>query len=208
MKIKICGMKYPNNIKVIQIYEPDFIGFIFYKNSPRYVIDTTLSAAVNLNKNIKKVGVFVNNPIEEVIKIVNEYELNYVQLHGDESVDYAKKLFAENINIIKAFRINDYFDWNDLNIYIPFVSYFLFDTATENYGGSGLKFNWEQLKNYKGETPFFLSGGISIADIQEIKKLNIPQLYALDINSKFEKEPGLKDATLINKMINKVRNEE
>ena len=200
-------MKYPENIEAIKSYNPDYMGFIFYEKSPRYVTENTLSSMVIFNGNPQTIGVFVNSPIKEVIKIATKYNLDFVQLHGNESVAYAKELLAANIKIIKAFQIKEGFDWLSINNYTPYVDYFLFDTATKNYGGSGLKFNWEQLSNYKEKTPFFLSGGITTNDVQKINNLNIPQLYAIDINSKFETEPGIKDIELVKKMIKEVRNE-
>lgn len=205
MKIKVCGMKYPENIKTIQNFEPDFMGFIFYDKSPRYVTDKTLFSS--LNKKLKTVGVFVNNPINEVLEIVAECKLDFVQLHGNESVDYVKQLSAAKVKLIKAFQITEDFDWKSVSAFAPFVTYFLFDTATPNYGGSGLKFNWKQLDNYKEEVPFFLSGGITINDVQAIKELDMTLLFAIDINSKFETELFLKDAVLVNRMINKVKDE-
>lgn len=207
MKIKVCGMKYPENIKAIQNCTPDFMGFIFYDKSPRYVMDKTLFSQLHFNGNPKTVGVFVNSPIDEVIGLVAEYKLDFVQLHGDESVAYAKALSGANVKLIKAFQMDEDFDWEIVKGFAPFVNYFLFDTATKNYGGSGSKFNWEHLKKYKEETPFFISGGIGIDDFESIKKLDMPQLFGIDINSKFETAPGLKDEILVNKMINKVRNE-
>ncbi len=198
-------MKYPENINAVNQCEPDFMGFIFYKKSPRYVLDKTLVSAKEMNANTKTVGVFVNSPISEVLKTVEEYKLNFVQLHGDESSEYAEELSNEGVNLIKAFQIKEDFDWDKIKGYVPFVNYFLFDTATKNYGGSGLKFNWELLKNYEEEIPFFLSGGIEIDDAEVIKKVNLPQLFAIDINSKFETEPGVKNEELVNKMINTIR---
>lgn len=207
MKIKICGMKYPENIKAIQNLKPDFLGFIFYEKSARYINQDRLFDQVVIDEAIKKVGVFVNKPTAEILAMVGWHGLQFVQLHGDESIDDVKKIAAAKVKIIKAFQITEGFDWSKINEYAPFASYFLFDTATKSYGGSGKKFNWDLLKKYKNETPFFLSGGIKVEDIQKIKALDHPQLYAIDLNSKFEKAPGIKDAQLVKKVINIVRNE-
>jgi len=130
-----------------------------------------------------------------------------VQLHGDEPIADLLALNAHNIKIIKVFRIDANFDWESVQEYAEFVHYFLFDTASENYGGSGQKFNWEALKNYTLETPFFLSNGIGVEDVPALKKLKIPQLYGVDINIKFEIEPGKKNIELVKTMINQMKDE-
>lgn len=198
-------MKYPENIAGVRLCEPDLMGFIFYEKSPRYVTNELSPTVYGLKENLETVGVFVNSPIETVIDKVNRFSLDYVQLHGDETVTYVTELKNKKINIIKAFRIDENFDWSSINKYDEDVSYFLFDTATKNYGGSGLKFDWKQLTEYQGNTPFFLSGGIEIGDIQEIENLEIPMLYGIDVNSKFEIEPGLKDIELVRTMINQIK---
>jgi len=207
MKIKICGMKYPENIQAVLQAEPDFMGFIFYEKSPRYVDNQLEVSTVAFNERTQKIGVFVNSTINTVLETVITHNLDFVQLHGNETIGYVKELFSKNIKIIKAFQITENFNWSALTQFTDYVSYFLFDTASKNYGGSGLKYDWEQLKNYKETTPFFLSGGIKVDDIQEITKLKLPQLYGIDVNSKFESAPGLKNIDLVKTMINQVRNE-
>ena len=198
-------MKSPYNIAEVEQFQPDLMGFIFYKGSPRHIEETSYSAIKDLNKAIQKVGVFVKSPMNEVLENVKKHRLDLVQLHGNESVEYVKALHQEHIAIIKAFAINDDFNWSSIKDYAPYVNYFLFDTAGEKYGGSGRKFNWEQLKNYKEEIPFLLSGGIEVNDIPTIRALNISQLYGIDINSKFEIEPGLKDVSLVDQAIKDVK---
>jgi phosphoribosylanthranilate isomerase len=207
MRIKVCGMKYPENIAAIQKLKPDFMGFIFYEKSPRYIDDTIFSAINNTKGNLQTIGVFVNNSLHEVREAISKYELDFVQLHGDESVEYVRELSLAKVKVIKTFQIQDNFDWSIINNYAHYIQYFLFDTKTKKYGGSGIKFNWAQLNNYKLKIPFFLSGGITINDVYQIKNLKIPQLFAIDINSKFETEPGIKDLELVQKMINEIRNE-
>lgn len=207
MKIKVCGMKYSDNIKAIQNLKPDFMGFIFYSKSKRYLNNDITIEWQDLEKSINKVGVFVNSTINDIVGIVEKYQLEFAQLHGNESVNDVKKLSETDIKIIKAFQIHEDFNWDIVSEYTPYVTYFLFDTAAKCYGGSGKKFNWNLLNHYKEQTPFILSGGISINDLQKIKNLNIPKLYGIDINSKFETEPGIKDVQLVKKMINRVRNE-
>ncbi|HLV41068.1 MAG TPA: phosphoribosylanthranilate isomerase [Brumimicrobium sp.] len=206
MKIKICGMKHPENIKAIQKLQPDLMGFIFYEKSLRCV-DQEILQKTNLSiKDISTVGVFVNTSISDVIEIAEKFSFDFIQLHGNETSEYVKKLYDTGLKIIKAFQIKEDFDWKTLQHYAMSVSYFLFDTPTEKYGGSGKKFNWEHLKKYNEKNPFFLSGGITGDDIQEIKNLKMPLLYGIDVNSKFETEPGRKDEEMIKKMINQVRN--
>jgi phosphoribosylanthranilate isomerase len=207
MRIKVCGMKYPENIKAIQKLKPDFMGFIFYEKSPRLVDEELLPKLDAIDEKISTVGIFVNASIAEVIKKMKDFSFDYVQLHGNESAEFVKELNEEGIQIIKAFQIHENFDWRLLQPYQKLVNYFLFDTPTKNYGGSGKKFNWETLNNYTQNTPFFLSGGIGIEDIQEIKNLKLPLLFGIDVNSKFETSPGEKDEELVKTMINQVRDE-
>ncbi len=199
-------MKYPKNIQAIQQSKPNFMGFIFYKKSPRYV-EEKLSASF-LNKSAcKNVGVFVNSSVKEIKTLVENYDLDYVQLHGDESLNSVKEIFNTGIKIIKAIRVHPDFDWSSIRPFTPFVDYFLFDTQGKSYGGNGYKFDWKILKNYKETKPFILSGGIGPEDVENIKALEIPQLEVIDINSKFEIEPGLKDEKLVKTMIKKLKNE-
>jgi phosphoribosylanthranilate isomerase len=207
MKIKVCGMKNPENIEAVLQSEPDFMGFIFYEKSPRYVGNGLDVSTIAFKENTQKIGVFVNSTIDTVLETVKTHNLDFVQLHGDETIDYVKELFSKKIKIVKAFQITENFNWSELTQFADYVSYFLFDRATKNYGGSGLKFDWEQLEKYNEKIPFFLSGGIKINDIQEINKLNLPLLYGIDINSKFESAPGVKNIGLIKTMINQVRHE-
>jgi phosphoribosylanthranilate isomerase len=207
MKIKVCGMKYPENIKDVLKYTPDFMGFIFYEKSPRFVEGQLNPFLIHSNYKVKTVGVFVNTPLKEVLETVKKHQLNFVQLHGNESIEYVIELSNSKIKIIKAFQINDEFDWESIREYSDYVNYFLFDTVTKSYGGSGQKFNWNQLEEYKGSTPFFLSGGISLNDIEEIQRLRIHQLHGIDVNSKFENEPGIKNVELVKEMIKKVQDE-
>lgn len=200
-------MKNPENIKAIQNLKPDFLGFIFYEKSPRYLGDNFELSIADFNGHPYKVGVFVNHPAIELIEITEKFNLNFVQLHGNESVAYVKEIHSTGIKIIKAFPIHENFNWQEIKKYTPYVDFLLFETASKNYGGSGLKFDWKLLYGYKEETPFFLSGGIGAEDIESIKQLNIPQLYAIDINSKVESTPGNKDVELVKKCINNVRNE-
>ncbi len=190
MKIKVCGMQDKENISGLLALKPDYIGFIFYGQSKRYVADFP---QIEIPSTIKKVGVFVNETIEEIIEKTNKHTLDFVQLHGNETSEYCEKLVAKNIKIIKAFSVDENFDFSAIKPFEKCVSLFLFDTKGNNYGGNGIKFNWELLQNYTGKTPFLLSGGISKNDSAEIKKMKHPAFLGIDINSGFELEPGLKN---------------
>ena len=193
MKVKICGMKYPDNILEVSSLLPDYMGFIFWEKSSRYfdgIIPT-------LPGSIKKVGVFVNETLPIIIQKVLKHDLQVVQLHGKESLDFCQELRSQlpkGIEIIKVFSIQDEFDFSVLKPFEEFCDYFLFDTKGKLPGGNGTTFDWTVLKKYPSTKPFFLSGGIGLEElkaVQEITKTNLP-VYAIDVNSKFEIEPGLK----------------
>ncbi|MBL4604750.1 MAG: phosphoribosylanthranilate isomerase [Flavobacteriaceae bacterium] len=221
MKLKVCGMKNVENIKSIGDLKPDYMGFIFYERSKR----NFEGIIPELPKSIKKTGVFVNEYIEIIVSLVEEYKLEAIQLHGDESVEYVQQLKeglrqaeldsvshkkalrqAQNdIEIIKVFGIKDDFDFGVLKPYENEVDYFLFDTKGKERGGNGTKFDWSVLKKYSYSKPFFLGGGIGPNDAKEIKRIQNSGLpiYAVDINSKFENNPGLKN----NKEVKNFRNQ-
>jgi phosphoribosylanthranilate isomerase len=194
-KLKICGMKQPANLAEVALLRPDYLGFIFYKGSKRYVDDLSPANLSQLPETIKRTGVFVNENLHTVIHLAAEYGLNAIQLHGSESPEYCKELKAQlpEIEVIKAFGLHAGFDFEDLASYQEIVDFFLFDTQTEGHGGSGKVFNWSLLERYQGNTPYFLSGGIGLEHAAELLALNDERLYAIDVNSRFEKEPGLKD---------------
>ena len=206
MKLKICGMKYSQNIMDVAALKPDYMGFIFYAPSPRFVNIKELKGPIkNIDKGIAKVGVFVNHPAVEVIETCKELQLDYAQLHGDESAEYVSEIKAAGIGTIKVFRIDAGFDFVQLQAYTDNTEFFLFDTATKDYGGSGQHFDWKILENYKGNKPFFLSGGIAAEDLPEIKKLSLNNLWGIDINSRMESDPALKNADRIQHFINELR---
>ena len=198
-KLKVCGMKYPDNIRKLSELKPDFIGFIFYDKSKRFIGDRLNINKLNIDETIEKVGVFVNASIKYILDEVQKYGLNLVQLHGNESPEFCNELQQQNIKISKAFQVGEDFDFSELANYQAVCDYFLFDTKTTLYGGSGKKFNWQILEKYDNRKPFFLSGGIGLEDIGEIRKLKNLNIYAIDINSKFEIEPGVKDIEKIRK---------
>lgn len=187
MKIKICGMKFPENISEIGTLQPDYMGFIFYSKSKRFVgEDFSIDSINNLPKSIKKVGVFVNESVANILEKVTKYKLEAIQLHGNESVADCEILKKNNIEIIKAFSIDENFDFETLEVYEEVCDYFLFDTKTPDYGGSGKIFDWQLLENYILEKPFFLSGGLNLEVIEKIKDYNFKNLAGLDFNSQLE----------------------
>jgi len=186
-------MKYQDNINDIALLQPDYLGFIFYEKSAR-CFETVIP---EISKSIKKVGVFVDADIEEVIKTINKHNLHAVQLHGHETPEYCKSLQSSDVEIIKVFSIKDQFNFEGLIPYERVCDYFLFDTKGQLPGGNGYTFDWNILNNYTLTKPFFLSGGIGLNEINNINKFKESEAskycYAIDVNSKFEIEPGLKD---------------
>lgn len=208
MKIKVCGMKYADNIQAVADLHPDYLGFIFYEKSPRYAANILkANQHPTLSENIQKVGVFVNEEFNAIKQICREFQIITVQLHGDESPDLGKKLKNAGFTVVKAFGINENFDFGNLQFYVDCCDFFLFDTKTSEHGGSGKKFNWDLLKQYHLELPYFLSGGISLEDLDEIKNVKSEYLHAIDVNSRFEIEAGLKDVTKLNLFIKQIRDE-
>lgn len=195
MKLKVCGMKYRENIESVGGLKPDYMGFIFYDRSKR----NFEGIIPELPKAIKKTGVFVNEYIEIVVSLIEEYKLDAIQLHGDETVEYVQELrshLKSTAEIIKVFGIKDDFDFSILATFEDEVDYFLFDTKGKERGGNGVKFDWSVLKEYPYSKPFFLSGGIGLDDIKQVKKIKESGLpiYAVDVNSRFESKPGLKNS--------------
>ncbi|MGN6644900.1 MAG: phosphoribosylanthranilate isomerase [Cytophaga sp.] len=200
MKLKVCGMKYPENVSAVAALQPDYLGFIFYKPSKRYCGETLTPQFVKaLPSSIIKTGVFVNESLEEVLRICSAYDFKAVQLHGHESAEFCKVCKQEGLQVIKVFHVGETMDWSQLDPYKKVVDYFLFDTKTPDYGGSGNRFNWEILKAYDNEIPLFLSGGVDESILEELNGLKSVNIYALDVNSRFELEPGRKDVERIRK---------
>jgi phosphoribosylanthranilate isomerase len=204
IKIKVCGLRDNNNIREILTVHPDFIGFILYPGSKRYVGED-YNLEVEVPASVNKVGVFVNALIKDVFNWKVRLGLDFVQLHGTEPPEYCKEINNMGLKLIKAFGITQDFNFSQLKDYIPYCDYFLFDTKTPVYGGSGQKFDWEILNNYLSENPFFLSGGIKPDDIADICKIKNDKLFAIDINSGFETAPAMKDIQLINQFVNTIR---
>lgn len=191
IKLKVCGMRDPENILQVAELHPDYIGFIFYEKSKRYV-GKEFKIPTQLSKNIKRVGVFVNESTERVMSLARLHKLDFIQLHGDESVDQCQELKQESLSVIKVFSIDEHFNFAKVEPYKKTVDYFLFDTKSDHYGGTGETFDWNLLNGYDQEIPFFLSGGLSSNNIEKVKNVENRNLHALDINSGVEISPGLK----------------
>lgn len=193
-------MRSLSNIRDLVKLKPDYIGFIFYPKSGRFIGDR-ISDEIHsqIPDYIQKVGVFVNEPLDMLGEKFKTNHLDMIQLHGKEPPEYCKKLKKLNIPVIKAFSIQSEFNFEMVRSYDPFCNYYLFDTAGGLPGGTGTKFDWERLGEYKGDKPFFLSGGIELTDRSRIKNIVHPELFAIDLNSGFEIEPGLKDIPALKK---------
>lgn len=190
LKIKVCGMRDPQNIKAIDNLNPEYLGFIFYPPSPRNM-DKSFGAIPDTQA--KRVGVFVNECIETMIKRARNFRLTTLQLHGNESPEVCAELVSLGYEVIKSFKVDDSFNADHIENYIGVCTYFLYDTKGKRVGGTGKKFNWDKLKELAPLGKFFLSGGIGPEDAEKIMSLNLPNLVGIDINSRFEIEPGLKD---------------
>ena len=206
MKLKVCGMKYQDNINQVAALQPDYLGFIFYEKSSRFFE----GVIPKLPKTIKKVGVFVDASLEFILSKIETHQLNVIQLHGQETPEFCNKLrhaeldsASHPIEIIKVFSIKDHFDFSVLKPFENICDYFLFDTKGKLPGGNGYTFNWDVLKNYPSTTPYFLSGGIGLDEVDIIQsflqKKESKYCYAIDVNSKFEITPGLKDIEALEK---------
>ena len=207
IRVKVCGMNNPGNVKEIAELNPDILGFIFYPGSPRYVgNDPDLVLFNSIPPGIKKTGVFYNEDNHKILDLSIRTGLDMIQLHGNESSEACLQLKSSGLPVIKAFNIDRDFDFESLNQYMPGCDYFLFDKKSEKPGGSGKKFAWEKLEEYSLDKPFFLSGGISPDDAAEIKSIINRGLFAVDINSRFETSPGIKDAVRVKTFINELKN--
>lgn len=210
MEIKVCGMRELGNIQgLISEVKPDWMGLIFFPKSPRFV---TEDKAIDFNKvDVKKVGVFVNETEIEILRKVNLFGLSAIQLHGSESAEFAERISQNTeAQVWKVISVKEEVDWESLEGYLPFVDKFLFDTATAAHGGSGKKFDWSVLETYPFDKSFLLSGGLDEESAGEILNLNrqIPQLSGVDLNSKFEDAPGLKNIEKLKKFKQKLLSQE
>jgi len=206
MNIKVCGITQFKQLQQLEALNIDYAGLIFYKDSPRYMGDKITGKQVkDADFDIKKVGVFVNPSYSDLLDAIDEYSLDIVQLHGNETPEMCEELSAE-VEVIKAFRIagDQSIDIDEMVMpYDAACDFYLFDTAglKESFGGTGQQFDWSILKKAKIEKPFFLSGGIGPDDAQKVKAFKHPDFFAIDVNSKFEMAPGLKDMAAILKFL-------
>lgn len=189
-------MRQSENILEVAALEPDYLGFIFYRRSGRFVGDHFVIPA-GIPSGIKRVGVFVNQTMEEMATLADRHSLDFIQLHGKETVVMCREIQRLGLGVIKVFRMDPNFDFTEINAYRNVVDYLLFDAKGQYYGGNGVAFDWTLLKQYDQEIPFFLSGGISPDLVESIDVLKDMNLHALDVNSKVEKGIGLKDVELI-----------
>lgn len=202
MLIKVCGMKYAANIALLSELKPNYMGFIFYEKSPRYVHGLLPPGIISdIPGDIKKTGVFVNAPVEEILSMAEMYQLNAIQLHGQEPPALGRELKSKGFEVIKAFHLQREADLKNTIPYEDACDYFLFDTPSAAHGGTGQKFNWQLLQLYEGPCPYFLSGGIGPEDAGSIKNLRSIHPAGIDINSRFEWEPGLKNIEAIQAFI-------
>ncbi|WP_228850756.1 phosphoribosylanthranilate isomerase [Aegicerativicinus sediminis] len=196
-------MKYPENIQEVSALGPDYLGFIFYPDSPR-----NFSGSIpKINSEIKKTAVFVNASKAQISELIEEHKFHAVQLHGNETPELCKELRSDFplVEILKVFSIKDEFDFSVLKPYEAFCDFFLFDTKGKRPGGNGYVFDWNVLNTYNSDKPFFLSGGIGVEQILDIKMFFNSEIsnkcYGIDVNSQFEIKPGLKNPTLLKQFI-------
>ncbi|MCD8194433.1 MAG: phosphoribosylanthranilate isomerase, partial [Tannerellaceae bacterium] len=214
--VKVCGMREPENIREIATLDINWIGLIFYARSPRAInnsdwttshttlLEETLSLLPGLP--VKKVGVFVNATEEQVQEAAARYQLDYIQLHGNESPGFCHTLQKRGYRIIKVFSIASAADLANTGAYEGYADYFLFDTKCSGYGGSGKCFDWSVLTGYTGETPFLLSGGINPESAAAICSFEHPRFAGIDLNSGFETAPGKKDAASLSLFLEQLKN--
>ncbi len=211
LELKVCGLKEPENIKHVLKFAPERIGFIFYPGSPRYVLPELKPEHIeNLSEVVHKTGVFVNQKIDEIKLFSEQFSLDSIQLHGNETPEFCEELYGFR-PIIKAFGVSEETDWNSVKHYEDVCALFLFDTASKSYGGSGKRFNLNALKKYKGKLPYFIAGGIGPQNIKtvmhEIRELNDKRLIGLEVNSAVETSPGIKDIDLLTSFIKQFKHE-
>jgi phosphoribosylanthranilate isomerase len=205
MKLKVCGMKYPDNMVEVAQLQPDYLGFIFHKQSERCFE----GPIPEFSDTIEKVGVFVDEKVEFISGQIEKHKLSVVQLHGYESPEMCRLLKTTGVKVIKVFSIKEEFDFSILTAYEDVCDYYLFDTKGKLPGGNGYTFNWEVLKDYPSSKPYFLSGGIGMEEIENIqdflRRKESKYCYAIDVNSKFEIEAGLKNVEKLKEFKNKLK---
>ncbi len=209
--VKVCGMREAKNIAAVSYLRPDYMGFIFYKKSPRYVapdeLKKTLTSQNNNLESIRKVGVFVNSDFEEITKVADTLNLQVIQLHGQETPELVQKLKERNLKVWKVFSVETELPIEQMGKFDGLVNAFLFDTKTAGHGGSGQRFSWSALEEYPYSAPFILSGGIGPEHSEEINQLEHPKLWGVDVNSRFEIEPAIKDSAQLSQFIQDIKKE-
>jgi phosphoribosylanthranilate isomerase len=205
MELKVCGITTSEDIMELIPLKISRLGFIFYHQSKRYVYGKLIEDGLKaIPKHIKKTGVFVNAEISEIEQIVEQYNLDSIQLHGDETPDFCRH-FRTKTEVIKTISIKDKSSFETVKEYKNACDLFLFDTQSEHYGGTGKTFPWEWLEAFTLDKPFYLSGGISLENVEEIKNIKHQKLLGIDINSKFEIRPGIKDIEKIKQLISLIK---
>ena len=207
MLIKVCGMRDKDNIRAVENLDIYIMGFIFYNKSSRYFYDG--GSSENIPHKCKRAGVFVNMDIDEIDDIAKEMQLNYIQLHGDETPSFCREVKERGYSVIKAFHIETEHDLSSIDKeYHNNCDLLLFDTKCSGYGGSGKQFDWNILNNYAGPTPFFLSGGLGIENLDNVKNFKNKYFMGVDLNSKFESSPGIKEIKLLEQYITEIQKSE
>jgi phosphoribosylanthranilate isomerase len=202
IKLKVCGLR--DNVDEVIALQPDYAGFIFYNKSPRYVGEEFAMPAIG-HHHIKKIGVFVNESSDFVYQTMRKHQLDFAQLHGNESPQYCSDLKQKEVKIVKAFQVNDTFDFDQLKDYESVTDFYLFDTKSSKYGGSGKAFDWRLLEKYGSKKQYFLSGGLSLKNIGELSDVDLSKVHALDVNSMFEISPGLKNIAMLEELKEKMK---
>lgn len=194
LKLKVCGMRDPENIREVSKLQADYMGFIFYKESPRFVSED-FNLPDDFTLGIEKVGVFVNHTFGQITDLIDKHELDVVQLHGSEPPTLCERLKRSDVQVIKSFSVDADFNFDSTKAYSSVTDYFLFDTKGKYHGGNARVFDWDVLQRYDQQLPFFLSGGISPDNVHQVSKLKGMNLHGLDVNSGVEQQPGLKDVS-------------
>jgi len=206
LNIKVCGITQAQDLQALVQYGVNYAGFIFYERSPRFAGNKLDARTVRETGGIQKVGVFVDADLQLVKRTIADYNLDMVQLHGNETPAYCAAL-QPLAPVVKVFRIGQDVDWQELAPWLPVSSYFLFDTAAAHaYGGTGLQFDWQLLESYPFDQPFFLSGGIGPEHAALISQLQLPALFAVDVNSRFETKPGIKALPKVQQFVKEIKN--
>lgn len=199
-------MRESGNIEALMALKPDFMGFIFHPGSPRFAgdhLDKTL--LLSFPPEINKTGVFVHADADYILEQVETYQLQFVQLHGSAGPGLCLSIKEKGLGVIKAFSVDDQFDFKKVEEFKECSDYFLFDTKGDGYGGHGVSFNWEILRNYDQEIPYLLAGGINLENVAGVELLKNTNILGIDVNSRFEISPGLKDINALKKLFKIIR---